>query len=211
MLLALALTLGVAILIGYYPLQLHLDSLRLAQPIVIFQGRFWRGGMMPWTLGGLVFAGFLLALAGLLATRPTSGFVAVLGALIVAIFGVGISFIILRLHVSYWQHDQHATLTVHQQAQRAEYHNKGISVSFNLADVVQITHYANNPHNTRAPIWSNYSYRVYVLQDGTELLLTRLMYSLIGPQDLMPTTNRLTVPRYICWLPGDELNFPTLF
>lgn len=36
------------------------------------------------------------------------------------------------------------------------------------------------------------------------------MYSLLGPQDLMPAIYRLTVPRYICWLPGDELNFSTL-
>ena len=150
-------------------------------------------------------------MAGLLATRPSSGLAALMGALVLALPGLGLGFVVLRLHLSYWQHDQHATLTIYCQQQRAEYYNKGIFLSFALVDVVQITEYATPSRGTKGPLWSNYSYRIFVLQDGTELLLTCLMYSMLGPQELMPAALRQTVRCRICWLPGDAWHFPTLF
>jgi len=124
-------------------------------------------------------------------------------------FGAGVGFIILRLHFSYWQHDRHATLTVFRQEQRVEYHNKGLCLRVALADVVQITTYTT--YGSRGPAWGNYSYQVLVLQDGSQLLLTCLLYSMLGPQDIMPTPQRHTERRYICWLPGDKLSSATLF
>ncbi|WP_223653005.1 hypothetical protein [Hymenobacter psoromatis] len=183
------------------PYALYFDSQKLDKPIVVFTTRIWRVAYC--LLITIVFAGFLLIIAGLLATRPNVGVAGLLGAL--ALFSLGWSFLVLRLHLSYWRHDQDATLTVHRQESRAEYCNNGIFLRFALADAVQITEYATRGFR------GVYSYQIFILQDGTELLVTCLMYSFLGPQELMPAAARHTVPRTICWQPGDELIFPTLF
>ena len=194
------------------PYAFYFDSQQLDKPVVVFTARIWRNAI--WALPLLIFLGLALGLAGLLVIWPTSGFVALGSAVALALvsLGLGLCFIILRLHVSYWRHDRDATLTVHRQELRAEYYNKGVFLEFNLADVVQIIEYVgHSPGLKRARRTGIYSYRIFVLRDGTELVITCLMYSFLGPQDLLPTVPRQQVPRYICWLPGDELNFPTLF
>lgn len=185
------------------PYALYRDSQKLEQLVVVFEASIWRE--TPFIIPLLIFNGMLLVLAGVLVTYSTSSLVAWLSALGLAVVGLGLSFIMLRRHISYWQHDRHATLTIRRQEQRAEYRNEGVLVNFALADVVQITHYT--PNSSRAI----YSYRVFALRDGTELLLTCLMYAMLGPQELMPAALRQTVHRAGCLLPGDEWNFPLLF
>ena len=199
----LALVLLFCLFIWGVPYTLYHDSQQLEQPVVVFKAHIWRE--TPFIIPLLVFNGMLLVLAGVLVTYSTSGLVAWLSALALAFVGLGLSFVLLRRHISYWQHDRHATLTIYRQEQRAEYHNEDVLVNFALADVVQITHYT--PNSSRAI----HSYWVFALRDGTELLLTCLMYAMLGPQELMPTALRQTVHCSGCLLPGDEWHFPSLF
>ena len=203
MALALLLTLVLCLLIMGLPYALYRDSQQLAQPVVQFDARAWRTA--PLLVPLLIFLGGLLVLAGVLIVRSTNTLLTWLCAFALTFISLGLSFVLLRLQITYWHHDRHATLTVYTQEQRAEYRNEGVLVNFALADVVCITHYI--PNSNRAI----YSYQVFVLRDGTELLLTCLMYSMLGPQELMPNAPRQTVRKSGSWLPGDGLNFSTLF
>ena len=187
------------LLILGYPFKLHFESLALDEPVVIFTSNPWRATL--WTASSLGLAGLILAVAFRLAQQPDVGY-ALLGALVVALPGLALGFILLRLHLSYSEHDQYASLTVSRQEQRAEYYNKGVYLNFALTDVVHVTEYATL---SRAP-WSHYSYQVFFLQDGTQLLITCLFYSLLGPQELFATASHDTVTRYICWLPVNEVH-----
>jgi len=199
----LALVLLFCLFILGVPYALYRDSQQLEQPVVVFKAHSWRE--VPAVLSLLLFLGAMLVLAGVLVSQPTSSWAAWLGALALVLVSLGLGFVLIRRHISYWQHDRHATLTIYRQEQRAEYRNKGVLVSFALADVVQITHHT--PDSGRAI----YSYRVFTLRDGTELLLTCLMYNYLGPQELMPAALHQTVRCRMCWLPGDELRFLKLF
>lgn len=198
----LALVLLFCLFILGLPYALYRASQQLDKPVVVFTANFWREA--PFLLGIFAFLGGVLVLAGVIVTRPTISLLAGLSAFALTLVSLGLGFVFLRLQLTYWRHDQHATLTIYRQEQRAEYRNEDVLVSFALADVVRITRYT--PTSSRAI----YSYQVFVLRDGTELLLTCLMYSILGPQQLMPDAPRQTVRRLGCWLPGDELNFPTL-
>jgi hypothetical protein len=200
---ALLLALVLCLLIMGLPYALYRDSQQLAQLVVRFEARAWRTA--PLLVPVLIFLGMLLMLAGVLVVWSTSSLAAWLCAFALTVISLSLGFVMLRLHSSYWQHDRHATLTIYTQEQRAEYRNEDVFVSFALADVVRITRYT--PNSNRAI----YFYQVFVLRDGTELLLTCLMYSMLGPQELLPAALRQTVRKSGSWLPGDELNFSTLF
>jgi hypothetical protein len=184
------------------PYALYRDSQQLGQPVVRFEARAWR--TLPLLVPLLVFMGGLLVLAGVIVTRPTISLLAGLSAFALTLISLGLSFLLLRQYRTYWRHDRHATLTIYTQEQRAEYRNEGVLVNFALADVVRITGY--NTANRAI-----YTYQVFTLQDGTELLLTCLMSSILGPEELMLDVPRQTVRKAGGWLPGDELNFSTLF
>jgi len=184
------------------PYALYRDSQQLGQPVVRFEARAWR--TLPMLVPLLVFLGGMLVLAGVIVTRPTISLLAGLSAGGLTLISLGLSFGFLRQYSTYWRHDRHATLTVYTQEQRAEYRNDGVLVTFALADVVGITGYNTN---TRAL----YNYQIFTLRDGTELLLTCLMYSMLGPEELMPDVPRQAVRKFGGWLPGDELNSATLF
>lgn len=189
-------------LITGLPYALYRDSQQLAQPVVRFEARAWR--TMPMLAPVLVFMGMLLGLVGVIITRPVISSLAGLSASALTVISLGLSFLLLRQYSTYWHHDRHATLTVYTQEQRAEYCNDGVLVRFALADVVCITGY----NTTGRAI---YSYQIFTLRDGTELLLTCLMYSMLGPQELMPDVPYQAVRKFGGWLPGDELTFSTLF
>jgi len=184
------------------PYALYRDSQQLGQPVVRFEARAWR--TLPMLVPLLVFLGGMLVLAGVIVTRPTISLLAGLSAGGLTLISLGLSFGFLRQYSTYWRHDRHATLTVYTQEQRAEYRNDGVLVTFALADVVGITGYNTN---TRAL----YNYQIFTLRDGTELLLTCLMYSMLGPEELLPDVPRQAVRKFGGWLPGDELNSATLF
>jgi hypothetical protein len=184
------------------PYALYRDSQQLGQPVVVFAARAWR--TLPTLMPLLAFLGTMLVLAGVIVTRPTISWLAGLSAVALTLISLSLSVGFLRQYSTYWRHDRHAMLTVYTQEQRAEYRNDGVLVTFALADVVSIIGYNTN---TRAL----YNYQIFTLRDGTELLLTCLMYSMLGPEELMPDVPRHAVRRFGGWLPGDELNFPTLF
>ena len=191
------------LLIMGLPYSLYLDSQQLAQPVVLFQARIWQ--VLPLLLPILVFNGMVLVLACLLVARPAYSPAALPSGIALALVSLSLSYIFLRLHGSYWRHDRHATLTIYRDEQQAEYQRDGTCLHFALADVVQIKRYISSGRGL-------YSYQVFALQDGTELLLTCLMYSMLGPQELMPTAQYQTVRLgRICWLPGNGPNFPKLF
>jgi hypothetical protein len=185
-----------------YPYKLHAESLKLAEPVVIFTGNFWRA--TPWSLLFLGLAGLLLVLAFYLIQQPNAGWDTLLGALVVALPGLALGFILLRLHLSYWQHDRYASLTIYRNEQRAEYFNGDTCYYFALADVMHVTTYTSTSHTSRLQFWGHYSYQIFFLQDGTQLLVTCLLYSLLGPQELLPAIPHDVATRYICWLPGNE-------
>ena len=185
------------------PYALYRDSQHLEQPVVVFEAPRWRSASLLVPL--LIFLAMLLVLAGVLVGQLTSSLAVWLGTLALALVSLSLSFVLIRRHISYWQHDRHAMLTVYRQEQRAEYRNEGVLVSFTLADVVQITRYGSDSGR------AIYFYQIFLLRDGTELLLTCLMYSILGPQELMPAARHQKVRCHLCWLPGDESRFPKLF
>lgn len=183
-----------------YPYKLHTESLNLEKSVVTFKGSFWRA--IPQSVLPLGIAGLLPALASRLVQQPAASWGTLLAALIVGLPGLALGFILLRLHLSYWQHDRHATLTIHRNEQRAEYWWQGKLLNFALADVVSIITYDSYYiRNRRAALWGNYSYHVWYLKDGSQLLYTCLLYSLLGPDELVPAAQRQTAGRFICWLP----------
>lgn len=184
------------------PYALYRDSQQLDQPVVRFEARAWR--TLPVLVPLLVFLGGLLVLAAVIITRPAISFLAGLSAGALTLVSLGLSFVFLRLQLTYWRHDRHAVLTIYPPEQRAEYRNEGVLVNFALADVVRIVYYTPNSR-------AIYTYHVFVLRDGTELLLTCLLYTMLGPEELLPDVPRQTVRKSGAWLPGDELNFSTLF
>jgi len=190
-----------ALIMGF-PYLLYLDGQKLEQPVVQFEARAWR--TVPFLISLLGFMGLLLVLAGVWATRPASGPLAWLGAFALTLISLSLSFVMLRLYSTYWRHDRHATLIIYQQEHRAEYRNEDVLVSFALADVVRITWYTPSSR-------ALYDYHVFALRDGTEVLLTCLMYNILGPEELLLDVPRQKVRKSGAWLPGDELNFPTLF
>jgi hypothetical protein len=203
MAIALLLALVICLLIMGLPYALYRDSQQLAQPMVRFEARAWR--TLPLLVPLFVFLCMLLVLAGLLVTHLAGSWLTWLSAFALTLVSLGLGFVMIRLQISYWQHDRHATLTVYTQEQRAEYRNEDVLVRFALADVVHVTNYT--PNSNRAI----YSYQIFTLRDGTELLLTCLMYSMLGPEELLPDIPHQTVRKTGAWLPGDELNFSTLF
>jgi len=198
----LLLALVICLLIMGLPYALYRDSEQLGQPVVRFVARPWR--TMPLLVPLLVFLGGMLGLAGVIVTRPASSLLAGLSACALTLISLGLSFVFLRLQSTYWRHDRHATLTIYTPEQRADYRNEAVLVSFALADVARIVYYTPNSR-------AIYTYQVLVLRDGTELLLTCLMHSMLGPEELLPDVPRQTVRKSGAWLPGDELNFSTLF
>lgn len=202
MALPLLVALVVCLLIMGLPYVLYRDSQQLDQPVVVFAARAWRTA--PQLLPVLIFLAMTLGLAGVIVTRPTISLLAGLSAGALTLISLGLGFVMLRLYSTYWRHDRHATLTVYTQAQRADYRNNGVLVSFALAEVVRIMHYTPSSRGI-------YSYQVFELRNGTELLLTCLMYTMLGPEELLPDVPRQTVRKSGAWLPGDELNFSTLF
>jgi hypothetical protein len=81
-----------------YPYKLYFESRKLDAPVVVFRAIFWRA--MPWTLLYLSLAGLLLSLAFRLTQQPSVNLATLLGALVVALPGQGLGFILLRLHCS---------------------------------------------------------------------------------------------------------------
>jgi hypothetical protein len=202
MAMALLLALVICLLIMGLPYALYRDSQQLAQPVVRFAARAWR--TLPLLVPLLVFLGGMLVLAGVIVTRPAISLLAGLSAGALTLISLGLSYVFIRLQLTYWRHDQHATLTIYTPEQRAEYRNEGVLLSFALADVVRIVYYTPSSR-------AIYTYHVFVLRDGTELLLTCLLYTMLGPEELLPDVPRQTVRKTGAWLPGDELNFSTLF
>ena len=198
----LLLALVLCLLIMGLPYALYRDSQKLDKPLVVFTANFCREA--PYLIGILVFLGGLLVLVGVIVTRPTISLLSGLSAFALTLVSLGLGFVFIRLQLTYWRHDQHATLTIYTREQRAEYRNEDVLVSFALADVVRITSYTPN-------IRGIYTYQVFTLRNGTELLLTCLMYSMLGPEELVPDVPRQTVRKTGAWLPGDELHFPPLF
>ena len=109
------------------------------------------------------------------------------------------AFIVNRLHFSYWHHERHARLEIDELEQHARYNNKEIHLIFAVSEVVSIVRYSASQYR-RAP-WNGYEYEVYTLQDGTEFIITCLLYYSTNPAKLFPTSQRNTVQRRICWLP----------
>lgn len=199
----LLLALVLCLLIMGLPYMLYLDSQHLEQPVVIFRARRWR--VLPIVAALFIFNTLALVVFGLLAIRPTSSLAASLGDFAMVLVCLSLGFVMLWQYGTYWQHDQHATLTIYRQEQRAEYRNENTFSSFALADVVQITEYTLKGNR------GIYSYQIFTLRDGTELLLTCLMYSMLGPQELMPAALHQVVHCYFCWLPGKAPSLSNLF
>ncbi|TPG65487.1 hypothetical protein [Hymenobacter nivis] len=184
------------------PYALHLDSLKMDKPVVVFRNRPWRN------LLGLLLAGMLLGMGIVLvitAVRKIDELYLVLFSLIVATALLVLGATGFWLHVTYWRHDRRAVLTIDRTSQLATYTNAGTTQQFVLADVASITQYDSYRPSGHRMTWDGYNYQIWELHDGTWLVLTCLLYSFSGPEDLLPPVRCRTVRPRICWLPGDPL------
>lgn len=183
------------------PYALYFDSQKLDKPIVVFQIRFWRNAL-PLLMTGALF-GIAIMIASTL--FKVNELLMVVICLPLAVLTLRWGFIGLWLHLTYWRHDRRATLKVCRLEQTATYTDAGSIIRFALADVVSVTTYDSYRPSKRRAMWQEYSYQLWQLQDGTWFVLTCLLYSFSGPDDLLPAALRRTIRPRICWLPGDPL------
>lgn len=143
------------------------------------------------------------------AMRPESGIGLTLSILLLALPILGVSFVFTRLHFSYWQHERQACFVIDQHAQQATYTNGNLRLQFALSEVTGIVEHST--HRPRNVPWSGYTYHIFTLKDGRYILVTNLLYTFYAPDDLFSSVRRTTAKRWVCWLPGDDLCFPSWF
>ena len=186
---------AVVVFILAVPYKLHFESLQLEKPVAVFSARVWRA--LPLTL---LFSSLAVPLVGLLLDGRAGvlGFVILLAPTLLVCRGVVFC---IRLHTSYWQHDREASLVIDTAGKRAVYFNKEVHVEFAFSDVVGIVQHSCSWG--RAP-WGHYEYRVFRLSNGTDILVTCLFHSLLGPDRFFTNAPRTLEKHRVCWLPTSE-------
>ncbi|MDB5233329.1 MAG: hypothetical protein JWR44_322 [Hymenobacter sp.] len=190
---------AVIVLVLGFPYRLHLESLRLEKPVVVFSARIWRA--LPLTL---LFSGLALLLIGVALSISFRNHTNSLDPLILLVpttlvcWGVVIS---IRLHHSYWKHDREATLVIDTLGKRATYSNQEVHLDFAFSEVVNIVQHSCRWG--RAP-WGHYGYEVLRLSNGTDILVTCLFYSLLGPERSFSKATCTLEKHRVCWLPTSE-------
>ena len=182
-----------------WPYLLFLEARRLNTPVKEFAYRFGREdvSMLPMLLLCNGFAASLLytAVNEIITRESTRVFIS---CLMVLPF-LAIAFIVNRLHYGYWRHEHHTRLKVDELQQQVVYTNQDQQLIFVVSEVISIVRYSASQYR-RAP-WNGYEYEVYTLQDGTEIIITCLLYYSTSPAELFPAAQHETVQRRICWLP----------
>ena len=189
-----------------WPYLLFLEARRLNTPVKEFAYRFGREdvSMLPMLLLYNGVAAFLLHTAvNEIVTRESTQDDSSITLLFVSCLMVlpflAIAFIVNRLHYGYWRHEHHTRLEVDELQQQVVYTNQDQQLIFVVSEVISIVRYSASRYR-RAP-WNGYEYEVYTLQDGTEIIITCLLYYSTSPAELFPAAQHETVQRRICWLP----------
>ena len=189
-----------------WPYMLFLEARRLDTPVKVFIYRFGREDVSMLVMlllynGAAAFA-LYTAFIELVTHESTQDALSIKPLFVfclVALPFLAIAFVVNRLHYSYWLHERHARLEVDELQQQVVYTNQEQQLTFSVSEVVSIVQYSARDYR-RAP-WNAYEYEVYTLQDGTELIITCLLYYSTSPTQLFPAAPREMVQRRICWLP----------
>ena len=195
-----------ALLLLAWPYLLFFEAKRLDTPIKKFAYQFGREdiSMLPFLLlynGAAAFTLFT-AVNEILTRESTQNgpLTKLLFFSCLAVFPfLAIAFVVNRLQYSYWRHERHARLEINGLLQQATYTNQDPQLTFATSEVISIVQYSARQYR-RAP-WNAYEYGVYTLQDGTEIIITCLLYYSTSPAESFPAAQRETVQRRICWLP----------
>lgn len=195
-----------ALLLLAWPYMLFFEARRLDTPVKAFVYRVGREDISLLLLlliynGAAAFT-LYTAFKMLVTHESTQGepFTQLFIFCLVVIPFSALAFVVNRLHYSYWRHDHLACLEVDELQQQVVYTNHDQKLTFAVSDVASIVRYSARNYNYRSP-WNGYEYEVYALQDGTEFIVTCLLYYSTSPSELFPLAQRKTVQRRICWLP----------
>ena len=199
------------VLILGYPYALHFDSVRLENPVIVFQSKWWRKSWVLFIAGGLAVGYLAITVRAVMATGSVI-FASIILILLLLLARPLLRTIstVFQLHLSYWRHEETAMLTFLQPEQRGIYQNKGLQLSFLLTEVSGIVTYETPTVGTRGPLWDGYSYQVWTLAGGTEFIVTCLLSDFVKPDTLVLTGWRKKVLLPICWLPNAEQNLANL-
>lgn len=162
----------------------------LEPPIIFFRTKFWN-----LETGYLLFIS-CVPLYGLLTMcwiLATGGKLAALVMVVVMVCFCTPFACYLWLNWTFWQHDQYNELTFYRTENRFVYQSNGYDYSYNVSDVVQLTHYSVK--NYKLP----FSYTILIFRDGQELLVTYLLCDSLN--SLLPASKRETIKRWFPRLP----------
>lgn len=187
---------GIGIAVVLYPFLLHRASQKLERPEVVFRAHWWRIGWETWVLNGSALVGMVLFVKQ--ALSPLTSADAAWAYLVIVVLLALPLWVTFRLHRSYWLHDQFATLVVSSADGMMWYSNQGAAVEFTYDEVTAITWHVSRYSRS---VWSDYEYLIIHLQNGHHVLITCLLYSLLGPEKFLPNVPFTREEHRICWLP----------
>ena len=197
------------------PYLVHFDSQKMERPVVSFNCVGWK--IVASTLYTALLIGALSYLVTEIAQLPQSARWVYIVFSMTGVLLLRLAFVQAWLHVTYWHHEWDTNLIIDRPAQAVTYTKAGHTKRFPLADIWRITRYEayrRRSYFSRRTVQQPFHYQIWELRDGTELVITCLLYSFTEPSSFLPdAAGELVKPR-ICWLPGDPLigfRFAALF
>jgi hypothetical protein len=188
------------------PYLVHFDNQQMERPTVLFNCVGWKVVLSTLYTALLIGTlGYLVAVVAQgLGTAPWVYIVLIITSVLL----LRLAFVQSWLHVTYWHHEWGVNLLIDRLAQTVTYIKSGNTKHFLLTDVRRITRYESyrrRSYFSRRSIRQPFHYQIWELSDGTELVITCLLYSFTEPSALVPAVSGHLVKPRICWLPGDPL------
>ncbi|UYZ62481.1 hypothetical protein [Hymenobacter weizhouensis] len=180
-----------------FPYYLHLASQQPPAPVAKFSASAWNISLTTIMSTGLsVGSGGMMII---IALKPPvrSDNVVMCGLLAILIWLPLL--LTWRLHSSYWRHSRATVLLARPLEKKLEYYDGADWLTVDFADVACIIR-----HVSKYPgrgLWSDYSYQVWQLRNGQQILLTSLHCFPLAPGELLPNTPQQVEVHRICWLP----------
>lgn len=188
------------------PYLVHFDSQKMKQPVISFSCVSWK--IILSTLYTALLLGALSYLVAGVVRGPRPALWVGIVFLAVGVLLLRLAFVQAWLHVTYWHHEWGVNLLIDRPAQIATYAKAGHTKQFALADIRRITRYESyrrRSYFSRRSVRQPFHYQIWELGDGTELVITCLLYSFTELSTLVPAASGHLVKPRICWLPGDPL------
>ena len=192
------------------PYLVHFDDQKVERPVAVFRCVLWKTAAL--TLYTLILNGlfvfFCCSIVAITRQHQEQGMLFYVFVLFAGGLLSRMTIIQTWLHLTYWYHDWRTVLIIDRPAHMVTYTRAGRTVKFALNDFVRFIRYESHgrlEYFSRRTHKKIYSYQVWELRDGTELVVTCLLYTFTEPIALLPPVIGRQVKPRVCWLPGDPL------